>query len=136
MSVNVKYTSGLQVEVSAGRHTWLGDEPLGVGEDTGPNPYDMLLGALGACKIMTMQMYARRKGWVIDDLNVDLSIRKIHARDCEECESETSMIDLIDTSIQIEGDLTSDQIDRLLQIADRCPVHRTLTSETVIRKVQ
>jgi putative redox protein len=115
-------------------HTFLTDEPVGIGDDAGPGPYDLLLSALAGCKIMTVLMYARRKEWPLEGVEVILSTSRMHARDCEDCESDPSaLIDLIEVDISFEGQLEADQVSRLAEIADRCPVHRTLTSETVIR---
>ena len=87
----------LQVELTAGRHRWLADEPLGVGDDKGPNPYDLLLGALAACKVMTCKMYAGRKGWSLEAAEVSLNTSKVHARDCEVCESDpNARVDIIE----------------------------------------
>jgi putative redox protein len=123
-----------QVKLSAGQHQFVSDEPVGVGDDEGPSPYDLLLGALAACKVMTVQMYARRKGWPLERVEVGLDTRKVYARDCEDCESDpNAKVDIIECAISFEGDLTSVQLERLTEISERCPVHRTLTSETRIR---
>ena len=116
----------------ANRHALLADEPIGIGDDTGPAPYDLLLAALGACTSMTVRMYADRKGWPLDDVAVRLSHSKVHATDCAECESETGKIDLIERELVIQGALDDEQRARLLEIADRCPVHRSLHDETHI----
>lgn len=124
----------LQVQVQAGRHHFLADEPTSVGgEDTGPDPYGLLLSSLGACTAMTVRMYANRKGWPLEGVEIRLRHRKLHARDCEECESGTGRVDRIDKVIRFEGALDDAQRERLMEIADRCPVHRSLTSETLIR---
>jgi putative redox protein len=134
MKVTAKSQDNLQVEIQAGRHRWLADEPLGVGDDLGPDPYDLLLGALAACKIITCRMYAARKGWSLESMEVSLSTRRVHARDCQECESDANAkVDLIDCQIRFEGDLSDEQVARLTQISERCPVQRTLTSETRIQ---
>jgi putative redox protein len=126
--------TNVQVEISAGQHQFVADEPIGVGDDQGPNPYDLLLSALGACKVMTVQMYARRKGWPLDGVEVSLSTSKVHARDCEDCESNpNARVDLVECLISFQGDLTEQQVQRFAEISERCPVHRTLTSETKIR---
>jgi putative redox protein len=109
------------------------DEPSGVGgTDAGPTPYDYLLGALGSCTAMTLRMYADRKEWPLDSVTVRLSHGKIYADDCANCETETGKIDRIEREIELEGDLDDAQREKLLEIADKCPVHRTLTSETII----
>ena len=134
MKVTAKSSTNVQVLIKSGRHEFIADEPLGVGDDAGPDPYSLLLSSLAACTIMTVQMYARRKNWLLTDVELSLSTRKVHAKDCEDCESDPdARVDIIDRQIRLKGDLTSDQIDRLTDIASKCPVHRTLTSENVIR---
>lgn len=119
--------------ISSGSHTFLADEPLGVGgNDLGPNPYDLLLAALGACTSMTLRMYARHKQIPLERVTVRLRHAKIHAKDCGDCESDKGMVDRIERDIVIEGDLDDAQRERLMQIADRCPVHRSLHSEVKI----
>jgi uncharacterized OsmC-like protein/pimeloyl-ACP methyl ester carboxylesterase len=119
--------------VTVGRHRLHSDEPIvDGGNDTGPSPYDLLLAGLGACTTMTLRMYAERKGLDLRQASVDLSHRKIHAQDCAECETRSGRIDHIERVIHIEGDLTEEQRQRMLEIADRCPVHRTLHSEVRI----
>jgi putative redox protein len=120
--------------VWAGRHVLRADEPerLG-GTDTGAGPYDFLLAGLGACTSMTLRMYADRKGWPLSAIRVRLRHSRIHAHDCEECETREGKVDRIEREIEMEGTLGKEQRDRLLEIADRCPVHRTLTSEINIR---
>ncbi|MBO6948315.1 MAG: OsmC family protein [Rhodospirillales bacterium] len=113
-----------------GRHMLKADEPLSVGgNDSGPTPYDYLLTALGACKSMTMRMYAERKGWPLDRARVTLRHEKIHAEDCETCETEKGMVDLIEADIELLGELTDEQRQKIFEIAERCPVHQTLTHE-------
>ncbi len=134
MKITAKSSTNFQVRIKAGRHEFIADEPLGIGDDAGPDPYSLLLGSLAACTIMTVIMYARRKKWPLEDVELSLSTRKVHAKDCEDCESDpNARVDIIDRQISFKGDLTPDQIDRLTNIASKCPVHRTLTSETVIR---
>ncbi len=134
MKITAKSSTNFQVRIKAGSHEFIADEPLGIGDDAGPDPYSLLLGSLAACTIMTVQMYARRKKWPLQDVELSLSTRKVHAKDCEDCESDpNARVDIIDRQIRFKGDLTPDQIDRLTNIASKCPVHRTLTSETVIR---
>ncbi len=120
--------------IQAGAHALRADEPLSVGgDDTGPNPYDLLLASLGACTSMTLRMYARHKEMPLDRVTVSLKHAKIHAKDCDECETQAGKIDRIEREVRIEGDeLTEAQRTRLLEIADRCPVHRTLHSEVNI----
>ena len=116
-----------------GRHGIRADEPLSLGgADTGPTPYDLLLASLGACTSMTLRLYADRKGWPLEDVRVELAHKKIHAKDCASCETQEGRIDRIDRWIELEGPLDEEQRRRLLEIADRCPVHRTLHAEVLI----
>jgi uncharacterized OsmC-like protein/pimeloyl-ACP methyl ester carboxylesterase len=126
-------TGKFQQTVTSGPHQMLADEPLAAGgADTGPGPYDLLLSALGACTSMTMRMYADRKSLPLERITVTLKHNKIHAEDCAECETCDGLIDQIDRVIAIEGTLDADQRQRLMEIADKCPVHRTLKSEVRI----
>jgi putative redox protein len=125
--------NALAQEIEVGRHRLAADEPASLGgTDTGPNPYDLLLAALGACKSITVTMYARRKAWPLDSVTVRLRHEKIHAEDCESCESRDVLLDRIECEVEFSGELTAEQRTRLLEIANRCPVHRTLTSEIII----
>jgi len=120
----------LRTEVAAGRHGLIADEPESVGgDDAGPTPYDFLLSGLGACTGMTLRMYADRKEWDLDAAVVHLSHEKVHAEDCRNCETEEGKIDRIERTIELHGDLSGEQRDRLLEIANKCPVHRTLHGE-------
>ncbi len=122
--------SKFQQTVSIGPHRLLADEPVAAGgEDAGPGPYDFVLAGLGACTSMTMRLYADRKSLPLERTTVTLSHRKIHAEDCAECETKAGMLDQIDMVIAMEGALDAEQRKRLMEIADKCPVHRTLTSE-------
>ena len=113
--------------VAAGGHRLRADEPERVGgTDSGPAPYDLLLAALGACTNMTLKMYAGRKGWRIDRLSTRLRHDRVHAEDCADCETREGMVDRIERRIAIEGPLDDEQRAKLLEIADKCPVHRTL----------
>ncbi len=119
-----------QNTVAIGPHHLLADEPRAAGgEDTGPGPYDFLLTALGACKNMTMRLYADRKSFPLERATVTLNHSKIYAKDCAECETKEGMLDQIEVAIGLDGPLDADQRKRILEIADKCPVHRTLTSE-------
>ncbi len=119
---------GYAQSVTDGIHTWALDEPLAVGgTDTGPNPYDVLLSALGACTAITIRMYAGRKGWDLGATSVSLRHSRIHAKDCLDCENAVGMVDHVERRIDLDYRLTSDQRAALLAIADKCPVHRTLT---------
>jgi putative redox protein len=125
--------AGFAQVVHAGRHRLAADEPVSAGgTDTGPSPYDLLLAALGACTSITVSMYARRKAWPLEEVTVHLRHSKIHAADCAECETREGMLDRIERDIHFNGSLTGEQRSRLLEIADQCPVHRTLTSEIKI----
>jgi uncharacterized OsmC-like protein/fermentation-respiration switch protein FrsA (DUF1100 family) len=122
--------SKLQQTVTIGPHHLLADEPVATGgEDSGPGPYDFLLAGLGACTSMTMRLYADRKSLPLERVTVTLKHSKIHAEDCAECETRAGMLDQIDRVIAMEGALDAEQRSKLLEIADKCPVHRTLTSE-------
>jgi putative redox protein len=118
----------LQVDISNGRHTWRADEPLDVGgQDTGPSPYELLLGALAACTCLTIAMYARRKGMAFDSVSAQFTYDKRHADDCEFCEDNAGgFIDTVTSEIFIEGTFTDEQRSRLAEVATRCPVHKTL----------
>jgi putative redox protein len=117
--------------VGAGRHELKADEPKSVGgDDSGPGPYDYLLAGLGACTSMTIRMYADRKQWPLERVAVRLRHKKIHAEDCAECETREGRVDWIDRDITLSGPLDEDQKARLLEIADKCPVHKTLHTET------
>ena len=135
MTLTARSLDNFQVEIKSGIHTLRADEPIpSGGEDTGPDPYALLLASLAACKIITTQMYARRKGWALEGVEINMSTHKIHARDCEDCESDPeAKVDIIETRIRFLGSLDEDQLERLLEISKKCPVHRTLTSETKIR---
>ena len=119
-------------QITAGHHRLAADEPRPIGDDTGPSPYDLLLAALGACTSMTVRMYADRKGWPLERVRVTLRHSRIHAEDCANCETTKGWIDHIDRDLELAGDLDETQRRRLLQIAERCPVHQTLTSEVDI----
>ncbi|KIZ35219.1 MULTISPECIES: bifunctional alpha/beta hydrolase/OsmC family protein [Rhodopseudomonas] len=122
-----------QQMVSVGPHRLLADEPVAVGgADSGPGPYDLLLASLGACTAMTMRMYAERKALPLDRVTVTLNHAKLHAEDCAECETKSGLLDRIERVIAIEGTLDAEQRSKLMEIADKCPVHRTLHSEISI----
>ena len=118
-------------QVIAGRHLLAADEPPPIGDDAGPTPDDLLLAGLGACTSMTVRMYADRKGW-LERVRVTLRHSRIHAKDCVGCETTKGWIHHIDRDIELAGDLDDTQRQRLLDIAERCPVHQTLTSEIQI----
>ena len=126
-------TSFLQ-DVVAGSHRLQADEPVSYGGgDAAPGPYDYLLIALGVCTSMTIGLYARRKKLPLENITVSLRHSRIHARDCEECETKQGMLDRIDMDIDLSGSLTTEQHAKLMEIAGKCPVHRTLKSEIDIR---
>jgi uncharacterized OsmC-like protein len=126
--------TGFAQEIIAGSHRLTSDEPLASGgTDTGPSPYDLLLAALGSCTSMTVAMYARRKGWPLERVKVSLRHSRIHASDCAECETKEGMLDRVERDIHFIGPLTTEQRSKLLEIANKCPVHRTLASEIDIR---
>ena len=134
--VEVSETRGghLVQRIRAGRHLLVADEPVAVGgEDAGPGPYDYLLAALGACTSMTMRLYAERKGISADRFSIRLSHRRIHAEDCADCDTKDGDIGEITRYITIAGDVTGAERARLMEIADRCPVHQTLSHEIKIR---
>jgi putative redox protein len=123
-----------QQEIISGRHHLIADEPQDAGGlGSGPGPYDLLLAALGACTSMTLRLYADRKQLPLKRVSVRLRHSRIHAVDCAECETKEGMLDRIERIINLEGELDADQRKRLLEIADKCPVHRTLTSKIDIR---
>jgi len=116
--------------ISVGPHRLIADEPVAAGgEDAGPGPYDLLLAGLGACTSMTMRLYADRKSLPLDRVTVSLKHSKIYAKDCAECETRDGMLDQIERDIAMDGALDPEQRKKLMEIADKCPVHRTLTSE-------
>ncbi len=126
--------SGLAQDITVGRHRLSADEPLAAGgTDAGPNPYDLLLCALGSCTSMTLALYARRKQWPLREVTVRLRHSRIHAADCETCETRDGHLDRIEREVELVGDLDEGQRARLLEMANRCPVHRTLTSEIDIQ---
>ena len=133
--VNVSGRAGSFVqEIEAGRHRFSSDEPVAAGgEDSAPGPYELLLASLGACTSITVEMYARRKQWPLEGVRVRLRHFKIHAEDCENCETRTGMVDRIERELEFLGPLDEARRARLLDIANKCPVHRTLTSEINIQ---
>ena len=121
-------------EIVAGKHRLLADEPVSAGGgDAGPDPYDYLLASLAVCTSMTIGFYARRNQLPLENITVSLWHSRIHARDCEECETREGMLDRIDVEIELTGSLSQAQHAKLMEIAAKCPVHRTLTSEINIR---
>ena len=126
--------TGFAQEISAGPHHFVSDEPTSAGgTDSGPSPYDLLLAGLGSCTSMTIAMYARRKQWALERVTVRLRQSRVHAEDCAACETRIATLTLIERDIELEGVLDEEQRAQLLAIANRCPVHQTLTSQMNIR---
>jgi putative redox protein len=124
---------GFRTEIGVRGHTLLADEPEALGgEDAGPTPYDLLVGALGACTSMTLQMYARRKQWPLREAIVHLRHSRVYAADQEHCADRPARLDRVERELELVGDLTAEQRARLLEIAGRCPVHRTLEAGVVV----
>ena len=120
--------------ISVDHHLFHADEPVDSGGlDAGPDPYELLLSALGACIGITLRMYAGRKLWPLEGIQVRLTYARVHAEDCAACDGEPRLIDTIDVEVSVVGDLSEDQRRRLIEIAGKCPVHRTLTSSIQIR---
>lgn len=137
--VIVTSLSNLQNEVRYGTdHTLVTDEPIAVGgEDAGPDPYTLLLAALGSCISMTVRLYAKRKAWPLERVTVRLRQNRIHAKDCTECVNATEgYVHRIERSVKFEGNLTEEQLTRLQEISHKCPVHKTLTSPIVIAELK
>ncbi len=124
---------GFTTQMKVGNHYMLADEPESFGgNDFGPSPYELVSAGLSACTVMTLQMYAKRKGWHLDNVEVHTSYSKTHAEDCENCEDTSAKIDTFHRELKITGNLDEKQRERLVQIADKCPVHKTLHSETQV----
>lgn len=124
---------GFTTAMKVGGHYMTADEPTSFGgNDFGPSPYEFVSAGLSACTAMTVQMYVRRKGWPLKNIEVHTSYGKSHAEDCQDCESNAAKIDTFNREIKLTGDLDEKQIARILQIADKCPVHKTLHSETQV----
>ena len=125
---------GFTQDIAVGPHQLTAEEPKDMGgEDEGPTPYDLLLAALGSCTSITVTLYAQRKSWPLQEVITRLRHSRIHVTDCAECETEEGTINRIELDIEFVGPLSSEQRSKLLEIAKKCPVHRTLTSETNIR---
>jgi putative redox protein len=132
-SITAELKGGYRVEITDGTHIWGADEPVDLGgEDSAPTPYEMLLGSLAACTVITLSMYARRKHILVTSVSVEYSHDRIHAEDCEDCDdSRTGMIDRVTSRIFIDGDFDDATRQRLMDVAKRCPVHKTLEAGIV-----
>ena len=129
--VSIESVQNLQVRVIAEDHSWIADEPVGVGDGSGPGPYDLLLGALGSCMIITLLLYARRKEWPLDRVEVEIEHDRVHADDAMNVEQAEGMVDRFRIKLVVHGDLDVVQRDRLAYISTRCPVRKTLTGTNV-----
>ncbi|MGI9624767.1 MAG: OsmC family protein [Acidimicrobiales bacterium] len=127
-TITADLRSGYLVDISNGHHTWRADEPVDLGgENTGPNPYELLLGSLAACTCMTLSMYAKRKGIAVSSISAQYTYDRVHADDCAFCdEDDKGFIDTVSSEIFVEGDFDEEQRERLVEVAVRCPVHKTL----------
>jgi uncharacterized OsmC-like protein len=134
--VIVRSETGMSAQVEIGGHHLTVDEPVSAGgQDSGPDPYDLLLAALGACTALTVRLYAERKAWPLESVEVRLSHERIYAEDCAECETREGMLDKINKDLILRGPaLDGAQRQRLAEIAERCPVQRTLTREVVVQQ--
>jgi putative redox protein len=131
----VRSQDGLAQQINVRGHVLLADEPLEAGgADAGLNPYELLLAALGSCTAMTVRMYAARKAWPLESVEVVLQLDKVHASDCADCETRDGYLDRITKLVSLHGPLDADQRQRLIEIAERCPVQRTLQREIVIEQ--
>ena len=128
--ITATLTSGMEVQISNGRHDWEADEPVSAGgTDTGPSPYELLLGSLAACTCITIAGYCRYKGLALESVSTSYDFLRVHADDCKDCDDDAKgMIDHITSNVHIEGDFDDTQRKRLAQIATRCPVHKTLAN--------
>ena len=135
MTMTITLHSGqkYQQTIRAGNHSFIVDEPVSAGgDDAGPDPYDYLLASLAGCTAITLFMYARRKGWALEEVEMSLGISRVHSDDCGHCQEENTVVDEIERHITLRGDLSQEQRERLAYIATRCPLHKTLTSPTYI----
>jgi putative redox protein len=129
MTITARSIKNYQVEITAGNHQFLSDEPLGIGDDAGPNPFELLLAGLASCTIITLQMYAQRKNWPLEQVEMSLDMRSVENLNSEGIKTRST---LIDCRLKLQGDLNQEQIQRLTDIASRCPVHRTLSGDIAI----
>lgn len=124
--------AALTADIQAGRHTWLVDEPVTAGgEDRGPTPYDLLLSALGACTAITLRLYATRKQWPLEGIEVRLSHQRVHREDCDQCEQPGATLEEVRKELRLLGPLSAEQRQRLQVVSEKCPVQKTLTSGTL-----
>lgn len=130
--VTSESSNNLQVLVRTSGYELLADEPEGIGDGKGPDPYELLLAALAACTTMTLKLYAKRKRWDLQRVAVDISHDRVHAKDCKECEGADGEIERIVVRLKVEGDLTDEQRARLSEIAAKCPVRKTLVGKPTI----
>jgi putative redox protein len=137
MPITAELLDGFSVEISNGTHTWRADEPLDIGgSDTGPNPYDLLLGAVAACTVITLSSYAKRKNIDISSISAEYHYQKVHVDDCVNCDDDrTGMVDHITSHVFIDGNFDEATRRRLEDIARRCPVHRTLENGVVFNDI-
>tara|TARA_R110000868_G_scaffold1211_1_gene9278 strand:- start:48471 stop:48923 length:453 start_codon:yes stop_codon:yes gene_type:complete len=129
--VHLPKNEAFKTTLTAGNHELIADEPPHIegGQDLGPDPYDLLLMSLGTCTVMTVKMYANRKGWEVGDMFMELRHNKSHVEDCKTCEDPTSKIDVIEKELIIKGELSQEQKEKLLEISKKCPVHKSLLNE-------
>jgi putative redox protein len=132
--VSVESVENVQVRVETADHSWIADEPPGVGDGNGPGPYDLLLGAIGSCMTMTLLMYARRKEWPLERVAVDIQHDRVHADDAANAEKPGGMVEHFRIELVLHGELDDDQIERLSDISTRCPVRKTLAGAHVFHE--
>jgi len=128
--------SNYKTILSNGRHQVIADEPVPYGTDEGADPYSLLLMALGSCVAITIRMYADRKKWDLEDVKVELSQERVHSKDCNDCESTQGFVHVIQKKVKLSGNLDDKQRARLMEIADRCPVNKTLLNEIKIKTIE
>jgi uncharacterized OsmC-like protein len=133
--ITATLSSGTEVEISNGQHSWRADEPVAVGgTDSGPNPYELLLGSLAACTCITLAIYCRHKKIALESVSASYEFNRIHAKDCEDCDDETKgFIDHVTSNVRVGGDFDDAQKKRLAEIVQRCPVHKTLANGMSIK---
>ena len=129
--VSIESVQNLQVRVKSEEHTWIADEPEGVGDGMGPGPYDLLLGALGSCMTMTLLLYARRKEWPVERIEIDIEHDRVHADDAKNVEMSGGLVERFRIDMALHGDLDEEQRSRLAEISTRCPMRKTLAATHV-----